>query len=698
MSKKKNKSFDVRLYKEGIRQLRIPGIVSGAIFLLCGILQPLMCIVERIDGVYGYNGMDEIKLQYLQSVNGMLWICPYILPMIMTILLFRFLNQRNGSDFYHSIAPTRRCVAISFLAAIMTWVLGLLFGIGLLSSLFAEMLPALSVNWKEVLLTLMQLGTASVLAVGGIFLAMSMTGTFFTNCTVAIMILFVPSILGAVFESNITQKLPYVSTISNIMPFTYNNLINGISNLFIPHSQARPFICGIYTLVLGLIYCGLGIYVYQGRKSEAAGWSASSRWLRSAFRVIPAFVISLIPISTIYLGEVTDSTGLFVIVVLYIMAIVVYFLYELFSTGKWKNALRSLQGIWLLALLNVAVLLILNGYTVYIEHCLPGAEEIVSVRIIGDDFDYYDSYLSEIELTSEECREFVADALEKTVQGDNIDNLYGRRQTVAIETKWTTLYRYLYLNHAQKRTLGEILSKSREYQEAYLQLPSLEEWDLYDNNWIMITEADASKLCQTMQDEILEMGFSAWYNYLGETHDSWIDLNFSKKSSNDYLNIPITKKDLPKTYARYIDMISVEKDADELKQISRLLERAAEGDTEYTDIWFHVIDLENDTYMGDMAIYFAQEDEFADIQEADVEVIEATEADQEPAGSTEFEEYTDVYYSKILAEVFGREPLENGRYLLCLDGEIVADGEEPCYFENMKLFITEEEANQLMQE
>lgn len=713
MSKKKNQLFDMRLYKEGIRQLRIPGVVSGVILMLCGVLVPLMYMIDMY-GTYQYRVQESINTPVqitigLLEVNGMLWICPYILAALMTILLFRFLNQRNSSDFYHSIPQTRICVAASFLASVFTWVLGLLVGTGLLSCLFAEALPFLTVDWTDVLNNMSWLVTGSILAVGGTFLAVSMTGTIFTNFAVAVMILCVPTMLALVLQVNIVEKLYFVQSMEEMMLYKYNNLTNIVGEIFGMSRVGDRIVSALYTTILGLIYSVLGIYVYQRRSSESAGQSACSRMLKAVFRVVPAFVLSLLPISMIYLGEIYGGTDLFLVVIIYIVAVVVYFLYELFSTGKWKSALVSLKGLWLLAVLNLAVLLVLNGVTLYAKNCIPKAEEIVSVRFLNEEYNYFDISLGETELDSEEIRTFTSDALKYTIKNTDEDSrweYYDTREAVAIETRWGTLYRYLYITYAQQQELSQILADSEEYRNVYMDLPDLDEWNLYGSQeWK--DEDSAARIYQVLKDEIQEMGFSKWYNYVNNNGlDTWVYLEFSKKNGEGYFYLPVAIEVLPNTYKQCVKELRVETDEKQYEKLSELFGKISRHEVE-SNIWFSVTNVSADRYMGENWIYTTME-----------EGAEWSDAEFEPAVSADSVEYTleggvytesaevtveremsedydvSVYCGNILSQIFAREPMEEGDFILNINGEVY-DGEEWNYFQDTWVYITGEEADLL---
>ncbi len=697
----KNQFFDMKLYKEGIRQLRIPGIVSGVILILSGVLVPLMYLIDIYSRYQPNIGsetevFETVELSLL-AVNGMLWICPYILAALMTIMLFRFLNQRNSSDFYHSLPQTRICVAVSFLAAVFTWVLGLLLGIGLLSCLFAEALPFITVDWADVFYSMLRLATGSILAVGGTFLAVTMTGTIFTNFAVAVMILCVPTLLSLVMEFNIVEKLYFVQSVEEMMLYQHNNLVNIVGEIFWGRTSGNSIFSAVYTTLLGLVYSVLGVFVYQRRSSESAGQSACSRWLKAVFRVVPAFVLSLISISMIYQDTIYSASELFLVIVIYIVAVMVYFLYELFSTGKWKNALISLKGLWLLAVLNLAVLLVLNGVTLYAKNCIPKGEEIVSVRLLEDGYDYYESQLSELELEDKDIREFVSEALEDTVKKgeDGAYWDYEARKTVAIQTKWGTLYRYLYITYEQQQELIRMLEATDGYRNIYMTIPNLKEWKMYGSQtWK--DEGSIERIYHTLEEEIQEMGFQEWYNYVNNnSQDSWIYLDFDRENGNGYFSLPITI-DLPETYYQCVQEIRIETDGKQYDKVSELFAKISRQEAE-SDIWFSVIDVYGGRAVGENWIYTVIGEEIGDeaepVFEKSWDGVQTEMVEAEVYVPEETYDYS-VYCAYVLSQIFAREPMEEGSILLNINGDVY-DGKTWHSLSDTWVYITAEELESL---
>lgn len=119
--------FSFRLYQEGLRQLRLIGIMGMVILGLEAILIPVGRVVSlRQMEHYAEGGRVSKELLNFPEMHPLLVLCFCVLAPLMVLYLFHFLNKRNASDFYHAIPETRLCLFISFFAAVVTWILAII--------------------------------------------------------------------------------------------------------------------------------------------------------------------------------------------------------------------------------------------------------------------------------------------------------------------------------------------------------------------------------------------------------------------------------------------------------------------------------------------------------------------------------------------------------------------------------------------
>ena len=119
----------------------------------------------------------------------------------------------------------------------------------------------------------------------------------------------------------------------------YNSLMFSISSI-------------VYTLILALIYMGLGLLVFKLRKSEAAQKSALNKKLQMAISMMLGFVICFISVIFIFAEEESDRDYM-MLVVFFIVAAFVIIVYEL-ATGKKNHLLqRSVPSILMAYVLSL---------------------------------------------------------------------------------------------------------------------------------------------------------------------------------------------------------------------------------------------------------------------------------------------------------------------------------------------------------
>lgn len=630
--------FDGKLYKEGLRQLRVPGIVCSGILAIISILVLLILQMEQSS----YVDVSYVTTRMVCGFNPVLYVIPYGVPTLMVLKLFRFQNQRNASDFYHSIPQTRVCLGISYFAAALTWILGILWGCSLFTGVFAQVLPAADVLWGDSIRFLFHSTTASFLTGAGVFLAASVTGTLFTNLAASAMVLCIPVLIELVLEMNVTGKLDYVYSLHTIFPYMYNTLFNDVLRVLEDgvmgyRSYTTDFHLAascVYTVCLAAVLYVVGLILFHRRKSESAGQAATGRKTKALFRVLPAFAITLIPVSLFYQDSIMDRVDWMLVVAVYIFAVIVYLLYELFSTGKWKSALQSLKGIWLLVVLDIGALAVLHGLTYYVQKDVPAAGQIDSVSVpdwsaYGYGYNYFDNQIREIRFSGEEWSTFTAEMLEDTIRRDREMDEYWKRmdtenaedteereqlfeftsQPVVIRAGHKTLYRNLYLTEAQKQKLEQMMKSSETFQDVYMTLPEFQDEQVIVRGGQDVLAADAREFVEVMQQEITEAGFEKWYSYMNHEHDGWLDAVLMDAEGQERVYVPVSKTLTPKTYQTCIHILT-ENSANELNQTQKeALGKLAEGTVENANLQVQLIDLKsNQMQMNVWGIYYNETD------------------------------------------------------------------------------------------
>ncbi len=493
---KKNRFFSFSLYREGLRQIRVFAIVALVLmFLTMGISFAENCIemiqYEKIGGITQAvaNPMD---------LNPLLITTFLLCAPVMTILLFKFMNKRNQSDFYHAIPHPRQCVAVSFLAAAFTWIVIMIVTPTLCGALLYRLFlsKAWTLDIALVFSGILNTIVLSLLLMSAFFLAMTITGTGFSNGIVALLILFLPrfflTIINAVFAYDIIPA----SSLS--FPFgPYNMFFNlffasGDEGLF-PFNWAAL----LYTVGLVILYLVLGLILFKRRPSEAAGNPAPSRKVQAFHRIVLTCAIAF-PLTLLFVSEPpTDAESVLLYVVGYIGAIIAYFIYELLSTRTVRNMVKIIPGLLIVAVACIGGTLISRGFYNLLLNDIPKAENVKEIYIegLGDRYSldesyafapdnsyyYFDEKTGEIPITDEACIQITTACLDRAVEQLKKDSntlvfpeqYWAKVKFVCKNGHTVTRLVPIFPNEEDFDTLKTTLSSLPAYKNIYVNLP---EW------------------------------------------------------------------------------------------------------------------------------------------------------------------------------------------------------------------------------
>lgn len=529
---KKEIGFNQKLYLDGIRQLKLVGIMGLVVCCAAAMLTAMGYHINT--SVYV---MDELGNMIRRVPKGLnlfqahwsLFITFPVLVPVMTMMLFNFLNHRNASDFYHAIPDTRGSLYISYSASILTWI-GAIIGISTLFSVISvSLLPTYYIIWSGVPKVLFLIISACVLVMGGVLIALGLTGTRMSNLMVTLIILFLPRVFVTVIMYILEEMMPFVAW--EYATSLFNPRYDLIAGLPIAlFSGINPFQyggSGVYSLILGLIYLMVGYVIFIRRKSESAGHAAISPKLQGVFRLAVSLMICLLPmyyISNCWVDlDYLDGETLFIILVFYVIAVLVYFIYELMTTGKLRAFKKLCRGIGVLAGLNVLLFLVIIGiYGTTIKNT-PEADRIDYIMLRGEERDYFKAQLQQIRIRDEEVAQVTSNALKRAIEKSR-SNYYGKyidqygnivetvTQTVAINVGIKTIYRDVLYTKTEWEKVNEYLSERPEYYQVYSDLPAYDsrEMSIYCESG-NLSLAQVAKIYEVMREEVKTIDFEEWY-------------------------------------------------------------------------------------------------------------------------------------------------------------------------------------------
>ncbi len=507
--------WDPRMYLEGLRQLRVIGVLylvllETAVLLLC------YRETEYSGGVYRH------VLSY-GSFSMLIAAAAMAAALLMTLFLFRFQNRRESSDFYHSLPNTRTSLFTSFFTAVLTWVAaGVLMAtvtsiVGLY--LFSPFNSLIIFPSFATVATSFFLALASGLFIAAVtVLAMSFTGTLLSNVLVTAMFAVGPRLLVVVYFELLNGMLPILPAMgyNSVFDLHYNPLFYLFSEERYSMDTSSMMTAALYSLVIGLAYAVSAWLVFRRRRSESAGQSAINRVLQAAFRLMLAMLVCLLPCVAI----VNGNTETFQVFVYYLLALTVFFLYELITTRKVRNLLKAVPSLGILLVLNVAFITSFSAVKSVILSQTPTAEEIQSVtfRMSSNARHLLDARAGDISLEDRDVCRQVSSRLSAIVKalthGDHYVQYDTLTQTmeVDIHTDSGTITRLLTFSYPESERINAALRQTKQYQDAYMQLPPISRsfsFVIDDCN-----AAQSSALYDRLKEDIEAMGFDAWYTYV----------------------------------------------------------------------------------------------------------------------------------------------------------------------------------------
>lgn len=410
------------IFAAALLRIKTQGIISAIIscvFMLLSFVGKYISITMSNDI---YNAV------FASEVMGALPVIITVSAFIMTLVEFSYLNRRSSCDFFHAIPEKRRTVFFSQTLGVFTVCAAVCLITGAVCGVVgAALISVMKISITEVLVYTLGCVVIAFYVCCATALAMSITGTVFSNIVVTGIIVFFPRLIVSYFTGSLTLALTSTSFAGNTIYDTFKCL-NMASGFIIEPALLKNVWAFIYTAAVGIGYAFLGAFLYKKRRSETAGVSAPSRLMQSVYRILLGIMLffSVTALMFVYeywicgKGHVFEAGEILVFLWAYVICAILYFLFELISTKKWKNVLKSLPGLGIIAVLCVAMYFSLTGIYNAEMSFAPTAEEIKSVSFIEDDNYYpnmelgdYLSYKSEPEeITDTEVKEAVARGLE----------------------------------------------------------------------------------------------------------------------------------------------------------------------------------------------------------------------------------------------------------------------------------------------
>ncbi len=584
----KVKLFDKNIFLEDLRQLRTVNVICGVILLLEALLVPLYAFIVRPDPdqVY-YSSTNTVPLYAV----GPLVLCVALAMPVMTNILFDFIDKRNSSDFYHSLPVRRETMYITHIAAVLLSCLALFIIPSAVEYVLFLPLSYMKITLGDfgyVLADVMVLGMllASVLVV-----AKCLCGTRFGEMAVFTMILFLPRCYLLFIRTCIESFYPYVLLTRNNSIF-WNQNWNLLFGVVSDYENVGSI---VYTFILSLLYFVLGGVLFVKRKSEKAESVAVNKHVQLLFRVLPALTFSFLPLLFLIESlheEYMSAWLLTVLFILYVVAVVIYFLYELLTTRKLKSVVKAAPGLIFLLAGNLLIYGIIEGYGHYQSNIIPDANQITSVEFIenGNSYNsqigiisypsgyYFDNLIGEVEFTDDEFISMIAEKLEQTLDEVKYGGYYSCNDVcVKIKFDGGTIYRRLYIDDDDWDMFVYNIIESDEYFAAADMLPDFDSKDhsysntelCYDVGYystsVDLENADFLKIYESYKSELASIYRHKQYTLAVSEYQGKPFISFTL-DSNYIMRLAVDEELMPETYSlveKYLNITYPEDDPDE---------------------------------------------------------------------------------------------------------------------------------------
>ena len=526
--------FSKSFFHEVFRQLTVPGAVTGGVFVLFSIL---IAIIRITSAEFGIPSALEL------SIAPIIYI--YIAGFMLPIMAFGWLNKRSKSDFYHSIPLSRTQLYTSTVLAIFVWMC-----IGILAGTGVRALTALVMNEPFNYLmygcVIVNMLIAALEIIGAVSLACAVTGTWFSNISAALVILFIPRLIfAAISVMNESGTLFLRSNQIFLVDPSYNLIAMpyGLASMRVSFTNVWAM---LYTFAYSIVLLLLGKLAFKRRKSELAG-NASSSWLvQTVIRTFVCFPILLIPILLIRGFEPLLFFG--------VLSFVIYCMYELISTKSAAKMLKAMPLFIVDIVLAGLVLIVPKTYDRINIRQPIDASNIASVRIKtisdGDYIKYADIKTYDIVITDYD----VFELFEKASESKANDNAFYDYEIELSYKDGSKSVKQMELTIEESMQLESLLMRNKSFSEAQAGYPG-------GRNYYHCKGMSAEQtnmLARTLEKEFAELSTKeraslldgSWY-----TGEPSITLVGCVGIDNYHYNFPLDSS-LPKTLEMYLGFIN----------------------------------------------------------------------------------------------------------------------------------------------
>lgn len=456
------KLFNFKYLKENLRKSR------GILFLIC-ILVPVFTtlpILLNIDRAEVARVATQFDISII-NIFGM-----FFIPVIISYILFGYVFKKNSVDLINSMPLKRSTIFVTNTVGgivIITLIQVITAVLLLLCSFFSKSYIFPAMIWDIFLL--MWLAYIFVFVASNV--AMSVSGTFLTQCAVTLLIIFlVPFCVSSfnrfderskiIIRDNGEKITQYVNSNSNYRVFTapssiiYNGLRNG--RIYTSESLVR-------TALLSVVYIIIGLKLFEKRKMENAEESFESYKIHLFIKAL-----TMVPM-VVFIHYISEYDGTSII--LYALVIFYYFIYDFIV--KKKIQLKYSIPILFVVLFCLSGICSFSDF-VYdkfeLENVYLDKKDIKGIAIdFGSTYGYYENNNNSIYTSDKELIDIVLE-LEKNRNSLDSNIVLNHGISIKLKTKNNKEANFsMGVSSEELNTIAEIIDKGyiNELKKYYTQ-------------------------------------------------------------------------------------------------------------------------------------------------------------------------------------------------------------------------------------
>ena len=368
-----NKIFSAKLYWQGLRKVRVVGLAMLFIVTALNALFPIVSIMSEPS--YS-SGIKTAEAGVFAPVGILLG----LFAPLLVYSMFSYLNERRASDFFHSLPQKRACIFLSFMAAVVTWIVFTLFVTTLVNTLLWSLMGEYAVNLSSIMPLILGFLAFAMVTAGVMALAMTLTGTTVSNVFVFLLLFLFVRACGDCFIKALAEEARiFAAELSTLRFFDWNYflplvLLDEILGASLSWRELLPML--LYWFFLSIALIAVSAVCYCRRRSESATKSAPNRFMHALYRICMILPFLIVGVETIRLGGEIYLGLLFIFI-----GFLVWVIFEALTMKTVKNLVRTLPLLLIPAVLTGGYIASVHLAKAILYASTPQRDDIVSVKI-----------------------------------------------------------------------------------------------------------------------------------------------------------------------------------------------------------------------------------------------------------------------------------------------------------------------------